>query len=106
MSSIIFIIIAFSLLERQSISRPHIIPSPVGAAQNLNTIEEFWDILFPASIIEIIVRHTNTEIENVCAKLIAKNTPLQSYHHHTDVTDKSLYKYTVLFWPVEIFQGE
>lgn len=77
----------FFLLDRLSTSRPDLVPSPADAAENLNTIEDFWDILFPNSIIEIITEHTNTRIEQVCLELIKKNIELQSVHQYTTVTE-------------------
>jgi len=53
----------------------------------LTTIEEFWDVLFPQSIIEIIVEHTNKKIEDTCAMLIEEEKDLQTYHNHTSVPE-------------------
>ena len=79
------------LLDRLSTSRPDLVPSPTYAAEYFNTIEDFWDILFPNSIIEIIAEYTNTKIEQVCLELIKKNLAMQSIHHHTNVTEIKIF---------------
>lgn len=72
------------VLARISDVDPVIVPGPTGAASNLETIEEFWDILFNDEIINIIVNHTNNQIEKVCLDIIQQDQDLQTYHHHTD----------------------
>lgn len=56
---------------------------PKGAASNLQSITEFWSVLFTDEIINIILEHTNNHIEAVCLKIISNGEDLQSYHHHT-----------------------
>lgn len=62
-------------------------PSPIGAAGNLQKIEEFWKALFDDEIVRIIVDCTNQQIENHCADLIAQDKEIQSYHCHTDMNE-------------------
>jgi len=52
-------------------------------AVNLDSLENFWDLLFNQEIIEEIVDNTNNKIEDMCASLVAEGRA-QSYHHHTD----------------------
>lgn len=67
------------------------IPAPDGPATNLTTIEEFWEALFTDEIFEQIVECTNTQIENVCAEMMAKDCIMQSYHHQTDLVEIKAY---------------
>lgn len=64
-----------------------IIPSPINAAANCDSIEEFWEVLFSPDIIEDIVKFTNIQIEETIASLIEKEQLEQSYHHQTDVQE-------------------
>ncbi|XP_015122054.1 piggyBac transposable element-derived protein 4-like [Diachasma alloeum] len=59
-------------------------------AVNLNSLEEFWDLLLNREIIDIIVQNTNAKIEEVCAPLIAEGRA-QTYHHHTDALEIRAY---------------
>ncbi|XP_074112120.1 LOW QUALITY PROTEIN: uncharacterized protein LOC141535859 [Cotesia typhae] len=43
-------------------------------AVNLDSLEDFWDLLFNQEIIEIIVNNTNEKIEEVCASLVAEES--------------------------------
>jgi len=62
-------------------------PGPKGAASELQTITEFWNVLFSSKILKIIVKHTNNRIEATCLDMIAKDQELQTYHHHTDESE-------------------
>lgn len=66
------------------------IPGPADATLNVETIEQFWDLLFNKEIIQIIVEQTNNKIEDVCAHLIVKNK-VETYHHHTDANEIRAY---------------
>lgn len=77
----------FHISARLSGVHEEITPGPVGPAADLNSIEEFWDILFPQSIIEIIVLHTNNVIEAACLEIIKEGKNLQTYHRHTDIPE-------------------
>ncbi|XP_066583594.1 piggyBac transposable element-derived protein 4-like [Prorops nasuta] len=52
-------------------------------AVNLDSLENFWDLLFNQEIIEEIVDSTNKKIEEVSASLLVEERD-QTYHHHTD----------------------
>lgn len=58
------------------------IPGP--ANTDATTIEEFWNLLINKEIIDIIVRHTNVKIEDTCARMMAQDLQMQTYHHLTD----------------------
>lgn len=70
--------------------RPELIPGPAGDALRVETIEEFWDLLFNNEMIEIIVQHTNEKIDDVCARLECEGK-IETYHHHTDVDEIRAY---------------
>ncbi|XP_032671956.1 piggyBac transposable element-derived protein 4-like [Odontomachus brunneus] len=76
--------------DRHSDVHPELTPGPADAALNVETIEQFWDLLFNEEIIETIVEQTNNKIEDVCAHLIAENK-VETYHHHTDVKEIRAY---------------
>ena len=63
------------------------IPGPDGPAAGMTTYEQFLEALFPNSLFEEIVQHTNTQIENVCAESMAKGFQMQSYHKITDIVE-------------------
>lgn len=69
---------------RLSDVEPVFVAGPAGPAANLQTVEEFWNALFPKQILDIVVEHTNDEIERHCLNLIEQGRDLQSYHQHTD----------------------
>ncbi|XP_012224550.2 piggyBac transposable element-derived protein 4, partial [Linepithema humile] len=74
---------------RLSDSVPVFIPGPINI--NASTIEEYWDLLINNEMIELIVEHTNKKIEDVCAKDMAADKDMQTYHHLTDVAEMRAY---------------
>lgn len=66
-------------------------PGPAGPAENLTTMVQFWEALFTPEILNIIVTHTNSQIEEHCARLIKRDGQIQSYHHHTDLDEIKAY---------------
>ncbi|KAL1513768.1 hypothetical protein ABEB36_003135 [Hypothenemus hampei] len=66
-------------------------PGPTNGAEDCNTIEEFWSILFNECIINVIVTHTNHKIEEHRADLIARGINVQSYHHQTEACEIKAY---------------
>lgn len=75
------------IVVRQLVDPPVNIPGPIGDAANLESIEQFWSVLFNDEMINIIVECTNAHIEDHCAHLMAKNQEIQSYHHQTDAEE-------------------
>ena len=75
--------IVFVFAGRVSDVSPVYVPGPNGDAQNLDSIEKFWEILFNDEMINIIVQHTNNKIEEVCLELVAADKA-ESYHHLAD----------------------
>lgn len=67
------------------------IPGPVGPAASLTSFEDFWEALLPDNIFEIIVQHTNTQIENTVLDMIKDGFTLQSYHRITDLVEIKAY---------------
>lgn len=61
---------------------PVFIPGP--ANTNASTIEEFWDLLFDSDMIDMIVEHTNTQIEDVCSRMMAEDKNMETYHGLTN----------------------
>lgn len=57
-----------------------------GAAQELDEIEGFWDLLFNQDMIDIIVERTNARIEEESAEAVGENRN-QTHHHRTDATE-------------------
>ncbi|XP_043279325.1 piggyBac transposable element-derived protein 4-like [Venturia canescens] len=68
-----------------------IIPAPQREASHKHKIEEFWKLLFNDEMFKIIVDCTNAKIEEVCLTMISNSQQLQTYHHHTDVTEISAF---------------
>ena len=80
----------YDFADRQSdVSTEHI-PGPADAAENLETIEQFWEILFTDQIIQVIVEQTNKKIKEVCTPLVVENKA-ETYHHHTDAEEIRAY---------------
>ena len=75
--------IQFVFADRVSDVLPAYVPGPNGDAKNIDSIENFCDILFNDQMIDIIVEDTNNKIEEVCLKLVAADKA-ESYHHLTD----------------------
>lgn len=59
-------------------------------AVNVDSLEDFWDLLFNQEIIDEIVEHTNYQIEKMAATLVAEDRA-QTYHHHTDALEIRAY---------------
>lgn len=62
-------------------------PGPTKEAENLETLEQFWDILYDEEILNIIVQHTNNKIEEVCLQMIKENLRLHTIHHHITLSE-------------------
>ena len=76
--------------DRTSNIFPQYVPGPAGDAESLETVEEFWEILFNKEMIDIIVEETNKKIQEVCTPLIVEDK-VESYHHHTDAEEIRAY---------------
>ena len=77
----------FIFLGRIENNPPERQPGPCNGAENCNDFIDFWNILFDLEIRETIVKCTNTEIEDVCSKLMADDVKMQTYHNLTDITE-------------------
>lgn len=53
----------------------------------MDTIPEFWDILFDSQILDIIVDCTNHKIADFCSKLVANRKEKFSYHRETNLNE-------------------
>lgn len=57
------------------------LPSPVGAAKQVATPFESWNLLFPDCLLQKIVRHTNEEIERYLETLEIEGTSNPTYSY-------------------------
>ncbi|XP_043270636.1 uncharacterized protein [Venturia canescens] len=75
-------------------------PSPANAALEIDSPLDAFQILFSKEIIDIIVLHTNEEIDREVARLRKDNLVVQSYHSHTTSDEINAYIGVLIFGAV------
>ena len=59
-------------------------PGPAEAAANSESLSEFCENLITQEIIDIVVEHTNTQIEHYSSEILRKGRNLPSHCYHTN----------------------